>query len=126
MTGVLRPLQLLRNVKRNTTLSNIDLGEYAPGLYETIGNVTYLILPRRKKPHLSKFVLAKCIPAQVAERLADLGPVNTLFTFEPYANAAIIPPFAHAASLDEILEVRARWPFNPEHSKILASDVRFP
>lgn len=124
MTGVLKPLQLLRNVKKDTALRKIDFGEYAPGLYQTIGNVTYSILPRRKKPHLSRCFLDTCVPARVAARLADLEPVNTLFTFEVYANAAVIPPFANAASLEDILEVRASWPFSPEHSNILAADVR--
>jgi hypothetical protein len=125
MTSVLKPLQLLRTVRRDTILTNSDPRDYTPGLYRTIGNVTYLILQRRKKPHLSKFVLDKCIPAKVAERLANLGPVNTLFTLEVHANSAFIPYFTDAASLDEILEVRASWPFDPEHSKILAADVSF-
>ena len=99
---------------------------YDPGLYRTIGNVTFSILSRRKEPHLSKFVLDKSIPTSVARKLADLGPVDSLFTFELYANAAFIPHFTDAASLEEILEVRADWPFKPKHSQILAADVRVP
>jgi hypothetical protein len=124
MAGMLRPLKLIRKVRSDTGLGKIDPEEYAPGLYRSIGNVTYSILPRRKKPHLVKFILEERITGEdaekVAERLANLGPVNTLFTFEVYANAAIIPYFTDAASLNELLDV---WPFDPEHSKILASDV---
>ncbi|KAJ4330607.1 hypothetical protein N0V95_010025, partial [Ascochyta clinopodiicola] len=123
MSGALRPLQLLRNVKRDTFPGRVENGDYGPGLRRTIGSVTYSILPRRKKPRLSKFVLEKSVSADIAERLADLGPVNTLFTFEVYANAAIIPSFTDAASLEDILEVRASWPFDPEHSRILSADI---
>jgi hypothetical protein len=73
---------------------------------------------------LSKFVLEKSIAAIVAQRLADLGPVHTLFTFELRANATFIPHFTDAASLEEILEVRTSWPFDPEHTQILGADVR--
>lgn len=125
MAGVLKPLQLLRDV-RNATLGDADTRDYDPGLYRTIGNVTFSILPRRKEPHLSKFVLDKSIPTSIARKLADLGPVDSLFTFELYANAAFIPHFTDAASLEEILEVREGWPFNPKHSQILAADVSAP
>jgi hypothetical protein len=124
MAGMLSPLGRLRGVKGDTTLGKTGSAEYAPGLYRSIGNVTYSILPSRKKPHLVKFILEEHVKSDVARRLATLGPVDTLFTFELYANAAVIPYFIDAASLDELLDVRASWPFDAEHSKILASDVR--
>ncbi|KAF1952095.1 hypothetical protein CC80DRAFT_552847 [Byssothecium circinans] len=122
MSGALRPLHLLRNVRRDT-LGDTDARDYNPGLYRTIGNVTFSILPRRKKPRLSKFVLEKSIAAIVAQRLADLGPVHALFTFELCADTTFIPHFTDAASLEEILEVRASWPFDPEHTQILGADI---
>lgn len=123
MSGIMKPLQLLRNVRRDMISGRLEDGDYNPGLYRTIGSVTYYILPRRKNPRLNTFVLKKAVSTNIAERLADLGPVNTLFTFEVYANAAIIPSFTDAASLEDILVVRASWPFDPQHCRILVADV---
>ncbi|OAL42526.1 hypothetical protein IQ07DRAFT_650816 [Pyrenochaeta sp. DS3sAY3a] len=123
MSGIMKPLQLLRNVRRDMISGRLEDGDYNPGLYRTIGSVTYYILPRRKNPRLNTFVLKKAVSTNIAERLADLGPVNTLFTFEVYANAAIIPSFTDAASLEDILVVRASWPFDPQHCRILVADI---
>ncbi|KAH8710278.1 hypothetical protein GQ44DRAFT_776644 [Phaeosphaeriaceae sp. PMI808] len=123
MTGVLRPMNFFQNVRRHTNSGGTDAGDYTPGLYRKTGNVTYSILPRRNVPRLNDFVLDKSIAADVAKRLADLGHVPTLFTFDIYTNAAIIPPFTDAASLEEILDVRDSWPFEPKHSQILAIDL---
>ncbi|KAL5403506.1 hypothetical protein PMIN06_011504 [Paraphaeosphaeria minitans] len=121
MAGGFRPLQLLQKVREDKTLSNTDAGDDIPGLHRKIGNVTYRIVPRRNKP--IRFVLKKEVATAVAKKLAGLGPVNTLFTLEVFENASIIPSFADAASLEEILEVRAGWPFQPEHSQALAADI---
>lgn len=124
MAGGLRPIKLLQNVRRDNAKKYFEFGDYLPGLYRRIGNVTFAIRPRRKKPHIPKFVLTKSIDTDVAQSIACLGPSNTVFTYEIFANAAIIPEFIDAASLDEILELRASWPFDPDHIRILAADVR--
>lgn len=116
-------------------LGNTDAGDDTPSLCRTIGNVTYHIVPWRDESHPIKFILKKRAAAAVADRLAELGPVDTLFSLEvfekasiipSFADASITPSFADAASLEEILEVRADWPFQPEHSQVLAADVSVP
>ncbi|KAK7178097.1 hypothetical protein PSPO01_15854 [Paraphaeosphaeria sporulosa] len=88
-------------------LGNIDAGDDTPSLRRTIGNVTYHIVPRRDEPRPIKFILKKRVATAFAERLAELGPVNTLFTLEVFENASIISSFADAASLGEILNILA-------------------
>jgi hypothetical protein len=56
-TTVFKSLDFVRRVKRDVRHGNMDHGEFAPGLYRSIGNVTYSILPRRQEPHLVKCFL---------------------------------------------------------------------
>ncbi|KAF9730144.1 hypothetical protein PMIN04_007921 [Paraphaeosphaeria minitans] len=125
MAGGFRALHLLRKVREDQTLTNTDVDDGIPGLHREIGNITYRIVLRRDKYRPIRFHLKNEVAAApaVAKKLAELGPVNTFFTFEVYENALTIPSFADAASLEEILEARAHWPFHPEHSRALAADI---
>ena len=104
-----------------------NAGDLTTRLIQTIGNVTISFSPRREGPHVVNFILEEIkIKEAVAERLAKLGSVNSLFTFEIWKNVVLIPSFTNAASLEDILNMRDEWPFNPEHSEMLADDVKTP
>jgi hypothetical protein len=117
---------LARIVNQDNLHTKNNGGNYTTGLYRKIGNVTYLISPRRERPHVVKLILEEEIKPAVAERLAKLVSVDFLFTLKIWENVVFIPSFTDAASLEDILNVRARWPFDPEHSMMLADDVGTP
>lgn len=121
-----RSLPLFRDATNVAVPTKKSAKEHGPGLWRTVGSVTYSILPQRAKPCLKKIILSKIITSEIAERIAGLKLVNTLFTFIPDGDAALIPNFTDAASLDEILDMRDSWPFDSYHGLILATDVRAP
>ena len=114
-----------------------DIGDLKKGLYETHGDVSYVMLPQINQQ--VKYVLVdrilvdnprnihpKKIEKEIAQRLADLGPISTLFTLDIWKNVAFIPHFTNIVSLQDILGVQDTWPFETKHIKILVADVGVP
>jgi hypothetical protein len=123
MPGGLRPLSLVDKQKKERASRTIDIAYPPRKLYRTIGNVTFSILPT---PNTVIYVLEKEIAPIVAARLANLETVNEIFNLDIRANAILINEFSDAVSLEEILVLREnRW-FDPEHCKMLATDVGTP
>lgn len=116
----MKKLALPSMVAQGNIHRTLKVGDDTRKLCRTIGNVTYVIID---KSQTVKFILEKQIKSEIAQKLANLEMTANLFTFEIYADAAIIPNFADAASLDEIFAVRSSWPFQSEHSLILSKDV---
>jgi hypothetical protein len=119
--------ELGRQVNQKNRLQD-HAGFLTTSLFQKIGNVTFLISLRRERPHVVNFILDvdEKIQEAVAERLAKLGSVDSLFTLKIWKNVVLIPSFTNAASLEDILNVRDEWPFIPEHSEMLADDVKTP
>ena len=115
-------------VAQNNLHTQNHAGDLTRRFYQTIGNVTFSISTRRERPHVVNFILEEKekIKEAVAERLAKLGSVESLFTLNIWKNVVLIPSFTNAASLEDILNVRKESPFNPEHSEMLADDVKTP
>jgi hypothetical protein len=117
------PLLIVGSQKKARASETLDTADSTRKLYRTIGRVTYLIIP---KPNIVRLVLKKAIKPDTAERLADLGTINEVFTLDIYANAATIPSFSDAACLEDILDLGKDWPFRLEHVKMFAADVGTP
>lgn len=123
---MIRSLGLALKVRRDNPHRRTAVGNNAPSLCQIIGSVTFHIVRKPDEPHRIQFELPKSIAQAVAERLADLGPVNNLFTLNLFKDTIIIPSFTEAVSLEEILEMQRDWPFDPEHIPVLAADVSAP
>lgn len=116
-------LSLLRNQRGEHASKTINKTDFRRRLWRTIGSVTFSIL---LKPNTVTYVYNKVVEPIVAERLAKLETVNEVFNFEIFANANTISEFSDAASLEDILDLGQDCWFDPEHCKMLATDVGTP
>jgi hypothetical protein len=123
MSDSLQSLSLVHHQREKHASETINKTDFRRRLWRTIGSVTFVIL---LKPNTVTYVYDKVIKPTVAERLGKLEMVNEVFNFEIYANANTISEFSDAASLEDILDLGKDCWFDPEHCKMLATDVGTP
>ena len=104
------------------------IGDVREAIWITNGSLVYAVVPQ--KHQRTKHVLwdrvtnnPKMINQEIARRLAELGPVNTLFSLDVWQNAVFIPYVTDMVSLADILAIRESWSFKQEHVHILVDDV---
>ncbi|KAB2100058.1 hypothetical protein AG0111_0g11676 [Alternaria gaisen] len=130
-----RSFRLPGEVEKHKSSTTAHIGDLTKIIYQRNGSVTYAIVPQtfqRAKyvlvdsfavNNIPKSMSPKKIRQNVAERLAQLGPVSNLFTLDIWKNAAFIPYPRELASLQDILGIRDSWPFEERHVQILVDDI---